>query len=154
MVSLSWAHVTLGTGHPGTQHTYSLLQPKYWWPNMLRDINHFVYHGKDVRHLKFPTLFRLENSCLFLFHPGHGHILQLILFPISQNHMDTVVTLLARNKTVSLQIPNRTAYHAKARAVHFFFSNHHTHSHTLDLQHTVLIKDSCTQSPFIHIDNG
>ncbi|KAL0153251.1 hypothetical protein M9458_051426 [Cirrhinus mrigala] len=34
---LSTAHKSLGSGHPGSQRTLSLLQSHYWWPSMRRD---------------------------------------------------------------------------------------------------------------------
>ncbi len=32
------AHTSLGTGHPGTNQTLSLLQDRFWWPGMANDI--------------------------------------------------------------------------------------------------------------------
>lgn len=37
-----WAHVSPGMGHSGMQQTYSLIQAKYFWPNMLTDIKKFI----------------------------------------------------------------------------------------------------------------
>ncbi|KAL0195414.1 hypothetical protein M9458_008986 [Cirrhinus mrigala] len=34
---LGTAHKSLGSGHPGSQRTLSLLQSRYWWPSMRRD---------------------------------------------------------------------------------------------------------------------
>ncbi|KAI2653584.1 Transposon Tf2-9 polyprotein [Labeo rohita] len=34
---LGAAHQFLGSGHPGSQRTLSLLQSRYWWPSMRRD---------------------------------------------------------------------------------------------------------------------
>ncbi|KAL0186761.1 hypothetical protein M9458_018431, partial [Cirrhinus mrigala] len=34
---LGAAHRSLGSGHPGSQRTLSLLQSRYWWPSMRRD---------------------------------------------------------------------------------------------------------------------
>ncbi|KAL0161945.1 hypothetical protein M9458_041341, partial [Cirrhinus mrigala] len=34
---LGIAHQSLGSGHPGSQRTLSLLQTRYWWPSMHRD---------------------------------------------------------------------------------------------------------------------
>lgn len=36
---ITWVHKALSKSHPRTQHTYSLLSTKYWWPNMIQDIN-------------------------------------------------------------------------------------------------------------------
>ncbi|KAL2087831.1 hypothetical protein ACEWY4_016662 [Coilia grayii] len=39
---LTTAHCSPGTGHPGANATLSLLQDRYWWPGMARDV-HSVY---------------------------------------------------------------------------------------------------------------
>ncbi|KAL0152574.1 hypothetical protein M9458_052297, partial [Cirrhinus mrigala] len=39
---LGTAHESLGSGHPGSTRTLSLLQARYWWPRMHRDINRYV----------------------------------------------------------------------------------------------------------------
>lgn len=35
---ISWAHTAIATGHPGAQRTCHLLQEKYWWLKLLRDV--------------------------------------------------------------------------------------------------------------------
>ncbi|KAL0151534.1 hypothetical protein M9458_053186, partial [Cirrhinus mrigala] len=39
---LRTAHQSLGSGHPGSQRTLSLLQSRYWWPSMRRDTIRYV----------------------------------------------------------------------------------------------------------------
>ncbi|KAL0173391.1 hypothetical protein M9458_029359, partial [Cirrhinus mrigala] len=39
---LGTAHQSLGSGHPSSQWTLSLLQTRYWWPSMHRDIIRYV----------------------------------------------------------------------------------------------------------------
>ncbi|KAI2646020.1 Transposon Tf2-6 polyprotein [Labeo rohita] len=39
---LGTAHKSLGSGHPGSQRTLSLLQSHYWWPSMRRDTIRYV----------------------------------------------------------------------------------------------------------------
>uniref|UniRef100_A0A3B1J8V2 Gypsy retrotransposon integrase-like protein 1 n=1 Tax=Astyanax mexicanus TaxID=7994 RepID=A0A3B1J8V2_ASTMX len=39
---LLWAHTSVGTGHPGIQRTNQLLQAKYWWPSMIKDVERYV----------------------------------------------------------------------------------------------------------------
>ncbi|KAA0722980.1 Retrovirus-related Pol polyprotein from transposon 297 [Triplophysa tibetana] len=39
---LGSTHSSPGSGHPGNQRTLSLLQARYWWPNMVRDVSQFV----------------------------------------------------------------------------------------------------------------
>ncbi|KAL0170112.1 hypothetical protein M9458_034708, partial [Cirrhinus mrigala] len=35
-------HTSLGTGHPGTNRTLSLLKDQFWWPRMERDVQRYV----------------------------------------------------------------------------------------------------------------
>ncbi len=35
-------HASTGSGHPGSQRTLSLLQARYWWPRMARDVSQYV----------------------------------------------------------------------------------------------------------------
>ncbi len=35
-------HASLGSGHPGSQRTLSLLQARYWWPSMARDVSQYM----------------------------------------------------------------------------------------------------------------
>ncbi|KAI2644606.1 Transposon Tf2-8 polyprotein [Labeo rohita] len=39
---LSTTHESPGSGHPGSRRTLSLLQARYWWPSMHRDISRYV----------------------------------------------------------------------------------------------------------------
>ncbi|KAI2646807.1 Transposon Ty3-G Gag-Pol polyprotein [Labeo rohita] len=39
---LGTAHQSLGSGHPGSKRTLSLLQIRYWWPSMRRDTIRYV----------------------------------------------------------------------------------------------------------------
>lgn len=39
---LDSTHTSLGSGHPGSRRTLSLLQQKYWWPDMARDVTRYV----------------------------------------------------------------------------------------------------------------
>ncbi|KAK3575091.1 hypothetical protein QTP86_020705 [Hemibagrus guttatus] len=50
-------HTSLGTGHPGTQGTLSLLRQRFWWPGMANDVRRYVQGcqecaiSKNPRHL-------------------------------------------------------------------------------------------------------
>ncbi len=35
-------HASPGSGHPGSQHTFSLLQARYWWPSMAQDVSQYI----------------------------------------------------------------------------------------------------------------
>lgn len=35
------AHISLASGHPGTQQTLELIQGKNWWPTMANDVNRY-----------------------------------------------------------------------------------------------------------------
>ncbi len=39
---LDSVHTSPGSGHPGSNRTLSLLQGRYWWPNMARDVVRYV----------------------------------------------------------------------------------------------------------------
>ncbi|KAL0150889.1 hypothetical protein M9458_053808, partial [Cirrhinus mrigala] len=39
---LGTAHQSLGSGHPGSKRTLSLLQTHYWWPSMCRDTIRYI----------------------------------------------------------------------------------------------------------------
>ncbi|KAL0177680.1 hypothetical protein M9458_026574, partial [Cirrhinus mrigala] len=44
---LGTAHESPGSGYPGSRQTLSLLQARYWWPSMHRDITRYV-QGSSV----------------------------------------------------------------------------------------------------------
>ncbi|KAK3529517.1 hypothetical protein QTP70_031959, partial [Hemibagrus guttatus] len=56
-VLLHSTHTSLGTGHPGTQGTLSLLRQRFWWPGMANDVQRYVQGcrecaiSKNPRHL-------------------------------------------------------------------------------------------------------
>ncbi len=60
------AHSSLGTGHPGSNATLSLLKDRYWWPNMAREERRFVQGceecaiSKSPRHLPAGKLLPLS----------------------------------------------------------------------------------------------
>uniref|UniRef100_A0A9J8B026 Gypsy retrotransposon integrase-like protein 1 n=1 Tax=Cyprinus carpio carpio TaxID=630221 RepID=A0A9J8B026_CYPCA len=39
---LDSAHTAPGSGHPGSRRTLSLLNQRYWWPSIYRDVSQFV----------------------------------------------------------------------------------------------------------------
>lgn len=58
---ITWAHPSLGTGHPGMQQTYSLLCLKYWWPNILDNVNKFVSSCTTCAMSKVPCTIPSSN---------------------------------------------------------------------------------------------
>ncbi|KAL0149815.1 hypothetical protein M9458_054863 [Cirrhinus mrigala] len=48
------SHTSLGTGHPGTNQTLSLLQDQFWWPEMLQDIRRYVKGCQEYAMSKTP----------------------------------------------------------------------------------------------------
>ncbi|KAL0177834.1 hypothetical protein M9458_026728, partial [Cirrhinus mrigala] len=48
------SHTSLGTGHPGTNQTLSLLQDCFWWPEMLQDIRRYVRGCQECAMSKTP----------------------------------------------------------------------------------------------------
>lgn len=39
---LQWAHASLPSGHPGATRTCRLIQRRFWWPKLQRDVRDFV----------------------------------------------------------------------------------------------------------------
>lgn len=48
------AHTSLGTGHPGTNQTLSLLKDRFWWPGMANDIRRYVRGCQECAMAKTP----------------------------------------------------------------------------------------------------
>ncbi len=48
------AHTSLGTGHPGTNQTLSLLQDRFWWPGMANNIRRYVRGCQECAMAKTP----------------------------------------------------------------------------------------------------
>ncbi|KAL0147889.1 hypothetical protein M9458_056810 [Cirrhinus mrigala] len=48
------SHTSLGTGYPGTNQTLSLLQDRFWWPEMLQDIRRYVRGCQECAMSKTP----------------------------------------------------------------------------------------------------
>ena len=59
---ITWAHTSLGTGHPGTTRTQQLLSSLYWWSTLNKDVQTHVQscsvcaQSKVPRHLPAGTL--------------------------------------------------------------------------------------------------
>ncbi|KAK3551029.1 hypothetical protein QTP70_011523 [Hemibagrus guttatus] len=47
-------HTSLGTGHPGTHGTLSLLKQRFWWPGMASDIRRYVQGCRECAISKSP----------------------------------------------------------------------------------------------------
>lgn len=80
-----WAHLITyanATGHSVTQHTYLLLWTKYWWPNILSNINKYVSshsHCWQVRAITHANPTTVTSRC-WLYHwpawlPGQWRLL-------------------------------------------------------------------------------
>ncbi|KAL0165649.1 hypothetical protein M9458_037493 [Cirrhinus mrigala] len=52
--TISQVHSSLGTGHPGSNRTLSLVSNTYWWPNMALDVRRFVRGCADCAMAKTP----------------------------------------------------------------------------------------------------
>ncbi|KAL0199895.1 hypothetical protein M9458_003082, partial [Cirrhinus mrigala] len=48
------SHTSLGTGHPGTNRTLSLLQDRFWWPRMEQDVQRYVRGCRECAMSKSP----------------------------------------------------------------------------------------------------
>ncbi len=79
-------HASPGSGHPGSKRTLSLLQARYWWPSIARDVSQYIrgcsvctisksphHSDKPLETFPFPT-------CL----PGHSaHLIPLCCYSIN-----------------------------------------------------------------------
>ncbi|KAI5606732.1 hypothetical protein C0J50_7543 [Silurus asotus] len=63
-------HGGLGTGHPGEKRTAQLVQARYWWPGMTRDINRFVQECASCAMAKVPRHLPVGKLMLLLI-PQH-----------------------------------------------------------------------------------
>ncbi|XP_016115438.1 uncharacterized protein, partial [Sinocyclocheilus grahami] len=52
---LDSVHTSPGSGHPGSRRTLSLLQNRYWWPNMARDVAPVYQRMFGLFHLHHAT---------------------------------------------------------------------------------------------------
>ncbi len=48
------AHTSLGTGHPATNQTLSLIKDCFWWPGMANDIRRYVRGSLECATAKTP----------------------------------------------------------------------------------------------------
>ena len=48
------AHDQVSTAHPGRDKTYKLLRPRYYWPNMIRDVERYVRNCHACRRADIP----------------------------------------------------------------------------------------------------
>lgn len=51
---ITWVHSSPATGHPNSYYTYQLLKIKYWWENMITEINEFVSFCAACAQAKVP----------------------------------------------------------------------------------------------------
>lgn len=54
---ITWAHTSPVSGHPGTKRTLNLLQSKYWWSSMARNVNQHVASCSICAQAKVPRHF-------------------------------------------------------------------------------------------------
>lgn len=95
---LQWGHASLSSGHPGSTRTLKLIQRRFWWPNMQRDVRGFVAACAVCAQNKDPRT-----------HP-HGllHSLPIPTRPWSHISMDFVTGLpRSQGNTVILVVVDR-----------------------------------------------
>lgn len=51
---ITWAHTSLGMGHPGTTSTQQLLSSQYWWPTLNKDVQSHVLSCSVCAQSKVP----------------------------------------------------------------------------------------------------
>ena len=98
-------HTSLGSGHPGSQQTLSLVQQRYWWPNMTQDVSRFVKScsvcamAKVPRHLPEGKLVPLPVPTRPWSHLGVDFITDL---PSSDSHTCVLVVVDRFSKACKL----------------------------------------------------
>lgn len=75
---ITWVHTAPATSHLGTRQSYDLIQEKYWWPNMMNDINKQVTSCSICAQVKVPQTFP-SGKLYYLWYSIHGHTQCLIL---------------------------------------------------------------------------
>ncbi len=72
---------SLGSGHPGSGRTLSLLQNRYWWPNMAREVSQFTRScsvcapSNSTRHQSHCKLVPLPMPCRPWSHRRFHHLI-------------------------------------------------------------------------------
>ncbi|XP_056304841.1 uncharacterized protein LOC130216927 [Danio aesculapii] len=89
---LDSVHTSLGSGHPGSRQTLLLLQQRFWWPNMTRDIIQYI-QGCSI--------------CAITTTPSH-------LLQVSDLRIVLLGTSIAENNRVGNLILNKEAFGRQA----------------------------------------
>lgn len=90
-----WAHTSPASGHPGTRRTLKLIQGKYWWESVAKEINDYVAscsicaQSKVPRHFPAGKLLPLENPRRPWLHLAIDFITDL---PMSEGNTTILVT--------------------------------------------------------------
>lgn len=63
-----WTHISPASGHSGTKRTLELIQSKYWWDSMAKEVNEFVASSSIYAQAKVPQHF-LEGKFMPLENP-------------------------------------------------------------------------------------
>ncbi|KAG1929330.1 retrotransposable element [Pimephales promelas] len=98
-------HTSLGSGHPGSQVTLSLVQQRYWWPGMAQDVSRYVRGcsvcamAKVPRHLPEGKLTPLPIPTRPWSHLGVDFVTDL---PRSNNHTCILVVVDRFSKACKL----------------------------------------------------
>ena len=103
-------HDSLLAGHPGRRSTLLLIQQRYWWPNMRKDIEHFVEscetcrRNKATRHKKYGQLQPLPAP----FRPWTSISMDFVgELPESNGH-NAILVIVDRLTKMALFIPSST----------------------------------------------
>ncbi|KAK1791620.1 hypothetical protein P4O66_013619 [Electrophorus voltai] len=95
---ITWAHASLGMGHPGISHTAQLIGARYWWSFMPKDVVRYVAYCPNCTCSKTPRV------------PLGGKLLRLLMLhrPWSHLAVDFVTDLLvSEGNTVILSVVDR-----------------------------------------------
>lgn len=99
---IMWAHTSLALEHPSTCRTHQLLQGKYWWPQMLQDIQRFI--SSCLVCAKAKVLHTLPVDKLLPLPTGTSER------PCSHLAIDFIINIPSQGKTVIMVIMDQFSY--------------------------------------------
>lgn len=58
---IAWTHNSPASEHPGTKRSSELIQNKYWWESMAKEINKMSCNASYVHNPRYPVTFQQGN---------------------------------------------------------------------------------------------
>ena len=101
------AHDQVSTAHPGRDKTYKLLRPRYYWPNMIRDVERYVRNCHACRRADIPRdrTPGLLQPLPVPEHPWQHITMDFKSMPKDEKGFDTVFVVIDRLSKQSIFTP-------------------------------------------------